>query len=50
MTWTDSSPNYERGQRRIPTPVRWLPNAEELRRLVAEESALALKDKPPPKG
>ena len=25
-------------------------NAEEFRRLAAEESALALKDKPPPKG
>ena len=25
-------------------------NAEELRRLATEESALALKDKPPPKG
>ena len=25
-------------------------NTEELRRLAAEESALALKDKPPPKG
>ena len=38
--WSETHPH--------PGPV--VPNAEGLRRLAAQESALALKDKPPPKG